>query len=146
MAKVEWHNGGLFPHVGFIVSNLTRPAKRVVRFYKQRGTAEQWIKESKNVVKWNRLSCHDFVDNQVRLQLFVLAYVWATSCGRRCRRKQCVTGHRRRCGRNWSRLGAKVVRHSRNIIFRLVEVAVTRELFQAILERIGRLRLAAASG
>ena len=52
----------------------TRPAKRVVRFYNQRGTAEQWIKEGKNAVKWTRLSCHDFVDNQVRLQLFVRAY------------------------------------------------------------------------
>src|ERR1035437_2310143 len=51
-----------------------RSAKRVVRFYNQRGTAEQWIKEGKNAVKWTRLSCHDFVDNQVRLQLFVLAY------------------------------------------------------------------------
>ena len=50
------------------------PAKRVVRFYNQRGTAEQWIKEGKNAVKWTRLSCHDFVGNQVRLQLFVLAY------------------------------------------------------------------------
>jgi hypothetical protein len=45
----------------------------VVRFYNQRGTAEQWIKEGKNAVKWTRLSCHDFVDNQVRLHLFVLA-------------------------------------------------------------------------
>jgi len=43
-----------------------RPAKQVVRFYNQRGTAEQWIKEDKNAVKWTRLSCHDFVDNQVR--------------------------------------------------------------------------------
>ena len=36
--------------------------------------AEQWIKEGKNAVKWTRLSCHDFADNQVRLQLFALAY------------------------------------------------------------------------
>jgi hypothetical protein len=47
----EWHNGELFPRVGFIVTNLGRPAKRVVRFYNQRGTAEQWIKEGKNAVK-----------------------------------------------------------------------------------------------
>jgi hypothetical protein len=32
VAKVEWHNGELFPRVGFIVTNLSRPAKRVVRF------------------------------------------------------------------------------------------------------------------
>jgi hypothetical protein len=41
--------------------------------------------------------------------------------------------------------GAKVVRHSRQIIFQMAEVAVPRELFRAILEGIGRLRLAVAS-
>src|SRR5271170_4513889 len=74
VAKVEWHRGELFPRIGFIITNLARSAKRVVRFYNQRGTAEQWIKEGKNAVRWTRLSCHDFVDNQVRLHLFVLAY------------------------------------------------------------------------
>ena len=74
LAKVECHNGELFPRVGFMVANLSRPAKRVVRFYNQRGTSKQWIKGGKNAVKWTRLSCHDFAENQVRLQLFVLAY------------------------------------------------------------------------
>jgi len=41
------------------------------------------------------------------------------------------------------KLGAKVVvRHSRKIVFQMAEVAVPRELFQNILERIGRLRFA----
>jgi Transposase DDE domain group 1 len=48
VAKVEWHQGELYPRVGFIVTNLSRPAKRVVKFYNGRGTAEQWIKEGKN--------------------------------------------------------------------------------------------------
>ena len=45
VAKVEWHQGELFPRVGFIVTNLGGGAKPVVDFYNQRGTAEQWIKE-----------------------------------------------------------------------------------------------------
>ena len=44
VARVEWHAGELFPRVGFIVMNMNGAAKRVVRFYNQRGTAEQWIK------------------------------------------------------------------------------------------------------
>ena len=44
VAKVEWHPGELFPRVGFLVTNLCRPPERVVAFYNQRGTAEQWIK------------------------------------------------------------------------------------------------------
>jgi len=44
VAKVEWHPGELHPTVGFIVTNLARPAERVVGLYIQRGTCEQWIK------------------------------------------------------------------------------------------------------
>jgi hypothetical protein len=44
VAKVEWHQGELHPRVGFIVTNLTRATKRVVKFYNGRGTAEQHIK------------------------------------------------------------------------------------------------------
>jgi Transposase DDE domain group 1 len=44
VAKVEWHQGEPYPRVGFIVTNLTRPAERVSKFYNGRGTAEQWIK------------------------------------------------------------------------------------------------------
>ena len=33
VAKVEWHPGELYPRVGFIVTNLARPAERVVAFY-----------------------------------------------------------------------------------------------------------------
>ncbi len=72
VAKVEWHPGELYPRVGFIVTNLSRPAERVVAFYNQRGTAEQWIKEGKNAIKWTRLSCCSFAANAVRLQLHAL--------------------------------------------------------------------------
>src|SRR5215510_8739495 len=74
VAKVEWHPGELYPRAGFIVSNLARPAERLVAFYNQRGTAEQWIKEGKGAIKWTRLSCRAFAANAVRLQLHALAY------------------------------------------------------------------------
>ncbi len=80
VAKVEWHPGELFPRVGLDplcgsnVTNLSRTAERVVAFYNQRGTAEQHSKEGKNAINWTRLSCHGFRNNEVRLQLHVLAY------------------------------------------------------------------------
>jgi Transposase DDE domain group 1 len=69
IAKVEWHPGELYPRVGFIVTNMSRPAERVVAFYNKRGTAEQWIKEGK-AIKWTRLSCRMFATSAVRLQLY----------------------------------------------------------------------------
>jgi len=57
-----------------MVTNLGRPAERVVRFCNQQGKAEQYIKEGKNAFKWTRLSSRKFRDNAVRLQLHALAY------------------------------------------------------------------------
>ena len=69
IAKVEWHPGELCPRVGFIVTNMSRPAENVVAFYNKCGTCEQWIKEGKGAIKWTRLSCRSFAANAVRLQL-----------------------------------------------------------------------------
>ena len=141
VAKVEWHQGELFPRVGFIVTNLNKRAKNVVKFYNGRGTAEQWIKEGKNAVKWTKLSCRTFKDNQTRLQLFALAY----NLGNFLRRLALP-----RDVKHWSlttlreklvKIGAKVTRHSKYVTFQLAEVAVTRRLFAAILDRIERLAL-----
>ena len=43
-------------------------------------------------------------------------------------------------------IGAKVVRHSRQIVFEMAEVAVLRELFRSILHAIERLRRPAVAG
>ena len=50
VAKVEWHPGELYPRVGFVVTNMARPAESVVAFYNKRGTCEQWIKEGKGAI------------------------------------------------------------------------------------------------
>ena len=74
MAKVERHPDALYLRVCFIVTNLSRSAEGVTKFYNGIGTAEQWIKEGKHAINWTRLSCHNFRNNAVRLQLHALAY------------------------------------------------------------------------
>jgi hypothetical protein len=51
VAKVEWHPGELYRRVGFIATNLARPAEWIIAFCNQRGTAEQYIKEGKNALR-----------------------------------------------------------------------------------------------
>jgi len=140
VAKIEWHVGELFPRVGFIVTNLRWKSSNVVRFYNKRGTAEQWIKEGKYALKWTRLSCHDFVDNQVRLQLFALAYNLGNFLRRLALPESVRKWSLRTLREKLIKIGAKVVRHSRYIIFQMAEVAVPRALFREILDRIGQLR------
>jgi hypothetical protein len=140
IAKVEWHAGELFPSVGFIVTNLRWKSNKVVNFYNKRGTAEQWIKEGKYALNWTRLSCHDFTDNQVRLQFFVLAYNLSNFLRRLALPKKIRDWSLRTLQVKLIKIGAKVVRHSRYVIFQMAEVMVSRSLFYHILERIHRLK------
>jgi len=140
VAKVEWHQGDLFPRVGFIVTNMSARARGVVHFYNGRGTAEQWIKEGKYALNWTRLSCKHFISNQARLCLFILAYNLGNFL-----RRLALPGKIK----HWSlrsllvkliKIGAKVLRHSRYVTFQMAEVAISREIFAEILFRINRLR------
>ena len=88
------------------------------------------------VTNLKRLSCHDFEDNQTRLQLFVLAY----NLGNFLRRLALP-----RSVKHWSlttlrdkliKIGAKTVRRARYVTFQMAGVAVPRDLFRAILAKI----------
>src|SRR5450755_4541163 len=87
------------------------------------------------------VSCRTFKDNQTRLQLFALAYNLGNFPRRLALPKPV---------RHWSlttlrekliMIGAKVTRHAKYVTFQLAEVAVTRNLFAAILARIARLAI-----
>ena len=84
------------------------------------------------------------MDNQVRLQLLVLAY----NLGNFLRRLVLPTPVK-----HWTmttmrekliKIGAKAVRQSKYVFFQMAEVAVPRNLFAAILEGIQRLRVVAS--
>jgi hypothetical protein len=140
VAKVEWHQGELYPRVGFVVTNLQRPAERVSRFYNGRGTAEQYIKEGKLALRWTRLSCRAFRHNAVRLQLFALAYNLANFLRSLVLPNEVAQWSLTTLREKLVKIGARIVRHGRYVIFQLAEVAVPRALFATILRRIDRLR------
>jgi len=140
VAKIEWRCDELFPRVGFIVTNLRWKYSNVVKFYNKRGTAEQWIKEGKYALKWTRLSCHDFDDNQVRLQLFAMAYNIGNFLRRLALPKSINDWSLRTMREKLIKIGAKVVSHARYVTFQMAEVLVSKSLFHEILERIKRLK------
>jgi hypothetical protein len=140
VAKVEWHPGELYPRVGFIVTNLRRSPKTVVAFYNARGTAEQYIKEGKHAVKWTRLSCTTFRANAVRLQLHALAYNLANFLRTLVLPDEIAQWSLTTLREKVVKIGAKVIAHGRYLVFQMAEVAVPRELFGRLLNRIARLR------
>ncbi len=146
VAKVEWHCEELFPRIGFIVTNLNRRAKNVVCFYNKRGTAEQWIKEGKIALTWTRLSCHDFRDNEVRLQLFALAYNLGNFLRTLALPRKIEHWTLTTLREKLIKIGAKVVHHARFVTFQMAEVAIPRDLFASILDKIAQLRLLPGTG
>ena len=140
VAKIEWHPGELYPRVGFIVTNLARPAERMVAFYNQRGTAEQCIKEGKGAIKWTRLSCRSFAANAVRLQLHALAYDLGNFLRTLAMPKTAKPWSLISLREKLIKIGAKVISHGRYVTFQMAEVAVPKQMFREILSLIVRLR------
>jgi hypothetical protein len=87
-------------------------------------------------IRWTRLSCRTFADNAVRLQLHALAY----NLGNFLRTLALPDAVQQ-----WSMTTLrdrliKIVRHGRYVTFQMAEVAIPRDLFADILNRIERLR------
>jgi Transposase DDE domain group 1/MobA-like NTP transferase domain len=140
VAKVEWHPG-VYPRVGFIVTNMARPAENVVAFYNKRGTCEQWIKEGKGAIKWTRLSCRSFAANAVRLQLHALAYNLGNFLRTLATPEPIKDWSLTSLKEKLIKIGAKIVSHGRYVAFQMTEVAIPRNLFAEILRLIAELRL-----
>jgi hypothetical protein len=140
VAKVEWHPGELYPRVGFLVTNLCRPPERMVAFYNGRGTAEQWIKEGKNALRWTRLSCRSMQANAVRLQLHALAYNLANFFRTLVLPNEVERWSLTSLREKVVKIGAKIIAHARYTTFQMAEVALPRNLFRRILEMIEDLR------
>jgi Transposase DDE domain group 1 len=126
VAKIEWHPGELYPRVGFIVTNLARPAERLVAFYNQRGTAEQCIKEGKGAIKWTRLSCRSFAANAVRLQLHALAYNLGNFLRTLAMPKTAEPWSLTSLREKLIKIAAKVISHGRYVTFQMAEVGAPR--------------------
>ncbi len=69
VAKVEWHQHELFPRIGFVVTNSRLPADKVIKVYNGQGGVGKGIKEGKNTLPWEKMSCQQFKANQARLKM-----------------------------------------------------------------------------
>ncbi len=74
--------GTMGTNLRFVVTNREDEPEALYDWYTQRGGTEGWIKDFKNYVKCDRLSCHRFWANQFRLFLHAAAY-WLLDTVRR---------------------------------------------------------------
>jgi len=136
VAKIEHHQGELFPRVGFIVTNLKWNDKAVVKFYNHRGTCEQWIKEGKYALNWTRLSCQGFKENEVRLKLFILAYNLGNIFRTLALPERIRSWSLRTIQLKLIKIGGRLIRHARYYYLLLSEVTITEYLWKSIIRKI----------
>jgi Transposase DDE domain group 1 len=130
---------GVVSRVGFIVTNLALDNRAVVRFYNKRGTAEQWIKESKQAVALTRLSCHRFRANEVRLWLSLIAYNLGNLWRRLALPKRVATWSLTSLQQRLVKTGGRLIKHARYYWLLLAESHLTRWLFADMLRKIAML-------
>jgi hypothetical protein len=79
------------------------------------------------------------VANQVRLALFILAYNRGNFLRRLCLPKAVKDWSLRSLQVKFIKIGGRLVRHARRLVFQLAEISVPRDLFQGVLEGIAAL-------
>ena len=85
-------------------------------------------------------------EHEIRLQLFALAYNLGNFMRQLALPRKIEHWSLTTLREKVIKIGAKVVKHSKYITFQLAEVALSKKLFAAILERIQRLRLTPGDG
>ena len=77
-------------------------------------------------LRWTRLSCHSFRHNAVRLQLHALAYNLANFLRSLALPQEVEQWSLTTLREKLVKIGARIVRHGRYVVFQLAEVAVPR--------------------
>jgi len=115
-------------------------------FCNQLGTVEQFINEGRNAVIWTRLSCRRFAANAVRLQLRALAYNLGNFLRTLALLEEVKHWSMTRLRKRLVRIGAKIIRHGRSIIFPLLGEVIVAECEDRWLSSLHSVRRGRSSG
>lgn len=139
VAKVEYT--ALGHNLRFVVTNRPGRAAAIFDWYEQRGQAENFIKDLKNEVAADRLSCSAYRANAFRLQLHALAYNLLVLFRRLALRGTTLaTATIGTIRLRLLKVGARVRRSVRRLWFHLASGWPGQPLLLAVLDRIAVLR------
>jgi hypothetical protein len=125
----------------FVVTNRVGSAEQIFAWYNQRGQAENYIKELKNDLAADRLSCSAYRANAFRLQLHALAYNLLVLFRRLLLHgTQLASASLAQVRLRLFKLGARVRRSVRRLWFHLASGWPSRPLFAVLLARLGTIR------
>ncbi|MPQ44581.1 transposase, partial [Clostridium tarantellae] len=123
-----------------VVTNMTLPPEQLIMFYSNRGTMENFIKESKNGFALDSMSSTSFLANANKLQLSLLAYNFNNWFRRLALSNKSKTNRIQTLRLKLIKIAAKIVTSARYITFKLCSSCPYKEEFMNILNNIGALK------
>lgn len=136
VVKIEKPYGQMDHRYTFIVTNMDLPIRDVVRFYCNRSTMENFIKEGKNGFDFGAVSSSSMIVNSNRFQIHCLAYTLFNWFRRlvlpKSMRKMQVDTIRLRL----IKIAARVAHKARQLWFRLCSCCPYQDEFRLTLENI----------
>lgn len=125
----------------FVVTNMKASPKEIIDFYCKRGSMENFIKECKHGFNFESMSHSSFVANSFKLQVLALAYNLVNLF-----KRLCVCGKFKKFTIETLRgklikVASKIIKSSRNEIFKICNNYPYKEVFLNTLEKIQNLRI-----
>lgn len=135
IAKAEVMSEGENPR--FVVTNIAElEPEAAYDFYTERGQAENYIKDLKNAIFGDRLSCSRFGANQFRLILHAAAYIVMLELRRELVGTELARAQMDTLRLKLLKIGASIVVTARRVWVRLSEFDPSRHIFEQVCRRI----------
>lgn len=139
VVKIEKPEGQMCFNYTFVVTNMTIDPKSVIMFYSNRGTMENFIKESKNGFAFDSMSSTEYIANANKLQLAMLAYNFNNWFRRLALSKSMISNRMDTIRLKMVKIAAKVINSSRYLTFKLCSSCPYQNEFWDTLNRINNL-------
>jgi hypothetical protein len=122
-----------------VVSGVLGKAKEQYGFYGGRGDSENRIKELKEGVHSDRMSCREYASNKVRLLLCSVAYVLLQGLRRLARGTEWATAQVERLRLGVIKIGARVKESGRRVVVELCSSYPWQEAFRLLVRQVERM-------
>jgi Transposase DDE domain group 1 len=120
----------------FVVTNMNLLPEEIYGFYTDRGQMENRIKDLKNALSADRLSCHGFLANQFRLLLHTAAYALMFALRELLAKTALATAQMDTIRLRLLKIGAKVVISARRIWFHMASAHPSKALWNLLADRL----------
>lgn len=141
VVKVEKPEGEMCYNYTFVVTNMKSTPKRVIMFYCNRGTMENFIKEGKNGFSFDSMSSSEFIANTNKLQIAMLAYNFNNWFRRLVLCKSMISNRIETIRMKLVKIAARVVKGARYLNFKLCSSCAYKEAFWNTLSNIDKLSI-----